>query len=143
MPPFAAEIIRTHEYFVCRWSELNQLCQILERRTPALLLGERQSGRSSLRYHFVHAAGALLDYDVMRAYYIDLADFPDIVAILATVATAFGQQPATGNVAFSNTPRHRCWRLIIVISRNWPKRLIVGGKNSCRQCGKANDDASQ
>jgi len=94
MPPFAPEMLRTHEYFVGRWSELNQLCQILEQRTPALLMGARQSGRSSLLYHFVHAAGALFDHDGMRAYYIDLAEFPDIAAIRATVASAFAQQPA-------------------------------------------------
>jgi len=94
MPPFAPEMLRTHEYFVGRWSELNQLCQILEQRTPALLIGARQSGRSSLLYHFVHAASALFDHDGMRAYYIDLAEFPDIAAIRATVASAFAQQPA-------------------------------------------------
>ena len=104
MPPFAAEMLRNHEYFVGRWSELNQLCQVLEQRTPALLMGARQSGRSSLLYHFVHAASALFDHDTMRAYYIDLAEFPDIAAVRATVAAAFAQQPAHWQRALLELP---------------------------------------
>ncbi|MFN5059244.1 MAG: hypothetical protein ACK5GU_04915 [Chloroflexota bacterium] len=87
-------MLRNPRFFVGRWIEIQQLTESMERRTPALVIGPSGSGRSTLLYHVVEAAPVLLDQTGMRAYYIDLAEFPDIDALRNTVAAAFQQQPS-------------------------------------------------
>lgn len=94
MEPFARDMVRDHTRFAGRWGELQQLCTALDQRTPALLVGVRQSGRSSLLYHLVHAAPALFDQPQMQSYYIDLQQCADITTLRETVARAFQQSPA-------------------------------------------------
>lgn len=128
MPRFAAEIIRTHEYFVCLWNELNQLFQILERRSSALLIGARQSGRSSLLYTLYMPPGRCwMTMSCVPTTSTSLFS-PTKWRSVSPSPLPLANNQRTGNVASSNTARHRYWRLILVISRNWPKRLIVGGK---------------
>lgn len=92
--PFPTTMLRNPRFFVGRWIEIQQLTESMERRTPALVIGPTGSGRSSLLFHVVEAAPVLLDQTGMRAYYIDMADFPDIDALRSTVAAAFQQQPS-------------------------------------------------
>lgn len=94
MEPFAAHMVRDHARFAGRWSEIQHVCAALDRRSPALVIGPPQSGRSSLLYHLVHAAPALFDEPAMQSYYIDLQTCPDIATLRATIASAFHQPPA-------------------------------------------------
>lgn len=91
---FSTTMLRNPRFFVGRWVEIQQLTESIERRTPALVIGPTGSGRSTLLFHVVEAAPVLLDQTGMRAYYIDLAEFPDIDAVRNTVAAAFQQQPS-------------------------------------------------
>lgn len=94
MQPFAPDMVRDHTRFAGRWSEIQHICTALDRRSPTLVTGPRQSGRSSLLYHVVHAAPALFDQPTMQSYYIDLHDCADIDTLRTTIATAFQQHPA-------------------------------------------------
>lgn len=93
MQPFAPDMVRDHTRFAGRWSEIQHICTAIDRRSPVLVTGPRQSGRSSLLYHVVHAAPALFDQPTMQSYYIDLHDCPDIDTLRTTIATAFQQHP--------------------------------------------------
>ncbi|MFM7679299.1 MAG: hypothetical protein ACKO83_10685 [Roseiflexaceae bacterium] len=94
MDVFAPDMIRDHARFAGRWSEIQHICVALDRRSPALVLGPRQSGRSSLAYHVVHAAPALFDQPTMQSYFIDLRDCPDVDTLRRTIAAAFQQHPS-------------------------------------------------
>ena len=87
--PFETQMLRDARLFVGRWSELQLLINAIDKRRPAVVIAPPQSGKSSLLYHAVAAGGVLLDHDDLPAFYLDMAEFPDIDAVAETVAEAF------------------------------------------------------
>jgi len=87
--PFETQMLRDAQTFVGRWSELQLLITAVDQRRPAIAIAAPQSGRSSLLFHAVAAGAVLLDYDDLPAFYLDMAEFPDLVAVQDTIAEAF------------------------------------------------------
>ena len=82
-------MLRDARTFVGRWGELQILMNAIDRRRPAMVVAPPQSGKSSLLFHAVAAGGVLLDHDKLAAFYIDMAEFPNLDAVQTTIAEAF------------------------------------------------------
>ena len=87
--PFETQMLRDATLFVGRWGELQLVMQAIDKRRPVLVVAPPQSGKSSLLFHAVAAGGILLDHDDLPAFYLDMAEFPDIEAVETTIAEAF------------------------------------------------------
>lgn len=87
--PFETQMLRDATLFVGRWGELQLVMQAIDKRRPVLVVDPPQSGKSSLLFHAVAAGGILLDHDDLPAFYLDMAEFPDIEAVETTIAEAF------------------------------------------------------
>lgn len=87
--PFETQMLRDAHTFVGRWSELQLLVNAIDQRRPAVVCAPPRSGRSSLLFHAVAAGSVLLDIDELPAFYLDMAEFPDLDAVQTTIAEAF------------------------------------------------------
>lgn len=87
--PFESQMLRTAQTFVGRWSELQQLVHAIDQRHPIVVCAPPRSGRSSLLFHAVAAGSVLLDIDDLPAFYLDMAEFPDLGAVQAAIGEAF------------------------------------------------------
>ncbi len=87
--PFETQMLRDAALFVGRWSELQLVMHAIDKRRPVLVVAPPRSGKSSLVFHAVAAGGILLDHDDLPAFYLDMAEFPDLEAVETTIAEAF------------------------------------------------------
>ena len=101
--PFESHMLRDAQTFVGRWSELQHLIHAIDQRRPVIVIAPPQSGRSSLLFHAVAAGAVLLDYDELPAFYLDMAEFPDVAAVACTIAEAFAPPGTPWQLAILRT----------------------------------------